>query len=69
MARVYVGSTDDTHTHLAALDASGAQLFRMRTRFWAIDDLHRVTELIGAPLTRLPEPVSSKDFTQAFAPD
>lgn len=66
MAEVYIGNTDDTHTHLAVLAPGGTQIFRLRTRFWALNDLHRVAQLIGAPLTTLPEPVTPSEFRAHF---
>jgi hypothetical protein len=66
LAQVYVGNTDDTHTHLAVLDSRSNQLFRLRTRFWSLEDITRVAELLGAPMTTLPSPLSPSEFNKVI---
>ena len=60
----------DTHTsnspellpQLLLSDAKGTRLMRMRGTFWSRDDMLRVAEAIGAPLTVEPEPMTPKEF-------
>jgi hypothetical protein len=60
----------DTHTsnspellpQLVLLDAQGGRLMRMRGTFWSRDDMVRVAEAIGAPLTVQTEPMTLKEF-------
>ena len=60
----------DTHTsnsaellpQLLVLDAKGGRLMRMRGTFWSRDDMLRIAEAIGAPLTVETQPMTLKEF-------
>jgi hypothetical protein len=60
----------DTHTsnspellpQLLMLDAKGGRLLRMRGTFWSRDDMLRIAQATGAPLTVQTEPMTLKEF-------
>lgn len=63
----YRGHTLDTEQHLFIVGHDGSTLVRMRGRYWAVADMRRVIEVLGAPATTIDEPQSLNEFTRENA--
>lgn len=62
LAETYRGTSSDTIPQLLALDAAGARLLRLRGTFWAREDMVRIAEAIGAPITTELVPMTSREY-------
>lgn len=62
----YRSNAPDTTPQLLALDADDASLLCMRGTFWTSASLERVADGIGAPIDRIVEPLTTKQFLRSY---
>jgi hypothetical protein len=62
LADTHTSNSPDLLPQLLVLDANGGRLLRMRGTFWSREDMLRVAEAIGVPLTMESEPMTLKEF-------
>lgn len=61
---LYRSGSLDTHPQLFVIDAEGHLLLRMRGLFWSRGDMETVMDALGAPIVRVPEPLSLRDLNR-----
>ncbi|GAA1494694.1 hypothetical protein [Curtobacterium herbarum] len=66
LAVTHGAAVDRTSRELVAVDAAGDPLFRMRGEVWGDDGIDRLVDVLDVRTTRLPRPMSSREFARRW---
>ena len=66
LAETYRGQSTETVPQLLALDADGRRVMRMRGQYWSSEDMRRIADATGAPVTVEPHPLTSAQYYALF---
>jgi len=64
LLELYLSGALDTHPQLFVVGHDGKLLLRMRGQFWSRDDMDTVADELGAPIVRVPEPLTLNDLNR-----
>jgi hypothetical protein len=63
---LYQPGTLDTHRQLFLLGGDGRVLLRLRGQLWAQSDIDAFAVVLGAPVERLPQPLSRSEVKRLY---